>query len=569
MQLKPRSLGLVLLGVVAIGALAYVGVSHTVETRSAQSEQEAAKGPSTLVGMRRLTEQQYRNTIADVFGRKIAVVGRFDPLLRTEGLIGLGAGNARITPSGFQQYYDMARNIAAQVVNEANRGQLISCKPKDPTAADNECASAYFASVGRFLYRRPLEAEEVQVAVKAAESVAAVEHSFYAGIAEGLTTMLVSPRFLYVLENAQPDKSQPNTAMLSAYSKASKLSFLLWNTTPDEVLLDAAGRGELATSDGLARQVDRMIASPRIEQGVRAFASDFLGFDAFANLEKDSEIYPAYVPKVGRDAEEQMLLTIVDHLVVQNADYRDLFTTRKTFMTGSLARLYRTPVSRPDGLWEPYEFPPDDPHGAGILSLMGFLSLNSHPGISSPTLRGKAIRERFLCQHVPDPPGDVDFSNFTDPKSPNLTARDRLTAHRSNATCAGCHKITDPIGLSLERFDGAGQARTAENGAKIEVAGDLDGVNYTDEAGLGKAMRSNPAVPTCVVNRLFQYALGHPFDKNDRQTATLLEKAFEKDGYKVPALLKRITRDENFFRVTLNPENRVAEAQSAVSVPVQ
>src|SRR3954465_6237593 len=158
MHLKLRSLVPVVFVGLAIGALAYVGVSYT---SGGQNKQQVAEGPATLASMRRLTEQQYRNTIGDVFGRNIVGGGRFDPLARTGGLLEVGAGSARVTPSGFEQYYDMAHTIAAQVVSAANRGPLISCKPKDATLPDDECASAYYSSVGRLLYRRPLEKAEV------------------------------------------------------------------------------------------------------------------------------------------------------------------------------------------------------------------------------------------------------------------------------------------------------------------------------------------------------------------------------------------------------------------------
>src|SRR5690606_7737678 len=122
-------------------------------------------------------------------------------------------------------------------------------------------------------------------------------------------------------------------------------------------------------------------------------------------------------------------------------------------------------------------FDENDPR-AGLVSQVGFLAMASHPGRSSPTLRGQAIREHLLCQSVPEPPGDVDFTLFEDPDSSLKTARERLVAHANVPACAGCHKITDPIGLALENFDGAGQFRTTENGAPIDTSGELDGISF-------------------------------------------------------------------------------------------
>src|SRR5262249_6593 len=153
--------------------------------------------------------------------------------------------------------------------------------------------------------------------------------------------------------------------------------------------------------------------------------------------------------------------------------------------------------------WVPYEFPPGDPH-VGILTHASFLSLHSHPGRTSPTLRGRAIREILMCQKVPDPPGNVDFTlvNQTD-NQVHKTARARLAAHATEAMCAGCHKITDPVGLGLENFDSGSDYRSAENGAAIDASGTLDGMRFTNAGELGKALHDSKQVPACLVRNFF------------------------------------------------------------------
>ncbi len=372
--------------------------------------------------------------------------------------------------------------------------------------------------------------------------------SFSDGLSSALANLLVSPQFLFVTDVVEPDPERPDAVRLDAWSKASRLSFLFWNTAPDNALLAAAERGELHTAQGLERQVERLIASPRFETGVRAFFSDMLGFSEFAFLEKDSVIYPAFGVAAARDAREQTLRTIVDHVIALDADYRDLFVTRKTFMTRTLGLVYRVQVNTPKGIWAPYEFAPDDPR-QGIHTQLGFLALNSHPGRSSPTLRGQGIREMLLCQEVPIPPPDVDFSEFNDPDSPNQTARERLLAHSVVPACAGCHKLTDPIGLALENFDGAGQFRETENGVPIDASGDLDDVAFADVSGLGPALRNNAATTACLVNRLYAYASGHSLATRHPMMA-YLEKRFARDGYSVKALMKRIATSQAFMATT-------------------
>src|SRR5262249_13531248 len=160
---------------------------------------------------------------------------------------------------------------------------------------------------------------------------------------------------------------------------------------------------------------------------------------------------------------------------------------RRTFLSSELGALYKLPVNAGSIGWVPYEFPAGDPR-AGILTQIGFLAQYAHPGRSSPTRRGRAIREVLLCQKVPDPPRNVDFSNFENPANPLPTARERLTRHQENPVCAGCHRVTDPVGLGLENFDGAGQFRATERDAKIDPSGVLDGEKFADAAGLGKAV---------------------------------------------------------------------------------
>jgi len=499
--------------------------------------------------MRRLSNEQYRNVIADVFGSHIIVAGEADSLLRTDGLLALGARTARITPSGFEKYYGMARSIAKQVVNERNRASQFFCEPVSGTAPDDACAHQFFSDVGRLLYRRPLTDTELAIPVRAARVGAESKGDFYHGIALGLTGMLTAPQFLFVIDMTEPDPGNPGHVRLTAYSKAARISFLLWNTTPNETLLAAAQIGDLNTRDGLLYHVERMMASPRLEAGVRAFFMDFLHFEDFEILEKDSIIYPAFTIQVIEDAKEQLLLTVLDVLMDRREDYRNLFTTKKTFITGPLARIYRVPTSLPAGnAWVPYEFPKVDPR-AGLIMQVGFSALASHPGRSSPTLRGMAIREAFLCQKVPAPPGDVDFSEFEDPDSPDPTAKDRLSAHSVEPACAGCHKIMDPIGLGLEQLDGIGQFRSTENGALIDASGELDGIPFEDGAGLGRALWQNPATTSCLANRLTEFAFGRPLNGEDRAFMSYLETQFAEDGYRFPELLKKIATSLAFYKV--------------------
>jgi hypothetical protein len=310
----------------------------------------------------------------------------------------------------------------------------------------------------------------------------------------------------------------------------------------------------LLTSEGLNEQLERMLRSPRVEAGLRAFFSDMLGFDSFATLSVDSNLYPKFTKNVHEDAAEQTLRTIVDQMLVKNRDYGQLFVTRETFLTPSLAALYGVPLPRSQELggaipWVAYEFPENDPR-IGILSQASFLSLNSHPGTSSPTLRGKALREKLLCQKVPPPPGNVDFNLVQDTNNPKYkTARQRLTAHSTEAMCAGCHKITDPMGFALENFDTAAGYRTTEHGAPIDATGSLNGKDFDGIQQLAQVVREAPGTTTCLINRAYSYGTARKPTKDERTWLTKLQKELGQDGVKWRDLMRRLTLHSDFFVV--------------------
>ena len=460
--------------------------------------------------------------------------------------LGLGHGAAE---------WRTARAIAAQVVDRDNRGLFVACKPADEKKSDDACAKQFLAKAGRLLYRRPLTTSELQRQVDVAGNMALTVHDFYEGLGLSLAGMLVSPQFLFRHQNVEPDPDHPGTLRLDAYSKASQLSFFLWNSAPDVALLAAAERGELNTDKGLAKQVDRMLTSPRLEGGVRAFFTDMLAFDGFESLAKDAMIYPKFTPEASTDAQEQTLRTIVDVVVTRHGDYRDVFTTPRTFLTPSLGSIYSFPVAKTTpnlapSNWIEVEYLKGDPR-SGILAQASFVSLHSHPGRSSATLRGRALRELILCQRVPDPPGNVTFNVVQDTSNPIYkTARERLLAHATSPACAGCHKITDPIGLALETFDGGGSYRTAENGVPIDTSGTMDGKPFKNSAELGQVIHDNPATSSCLVTRAMSYALGRVARLEEAPWLGSLNQSFANNGYRVPELFRNIVMSPNFFRVS-------------------
>ena len=496
---------------------------------------------------RLLTADQYTNSIAQVFGEDIAssVLPPIPPMARTDGLLASGTAFVGVTSDQVSQIQQAAASIAAQVVDQDHRDFLIPCAPEAKEAADSSCAALFIKESGRLLFRRPLSDSRLVDLVRIADYAAEQTDDFYDGLSLALEAMLISPDFIFIVDRAEVAPDAPDQRRLDAFSLASRLSFLLWNAPPDEILLQEAEAGALHTQEGLTNAVDRMLGSARLEFGVRAFFDDLMAFDEFDSLAKDPVVYPMVTGTTLEHAREQTLRTIVDHLVDQESDYRDLFTTRKTFMSMQLAAVYDTPAG--EG-WSPFEFDEDGPR-LGLLTHVSFLAANSHSVRSSPTLRGKALRETFLCQRVPDPPPDVDFSSLEDAEDA-ATAKERLAVHNTNPSCAGCHLITDPMGLSLENFDGAGRFRETENGASLDIAGELDGIFYDDIAGLAKATRNHPKLSACLINRLYAYGTGGPVSlRDDRDMLAGFEDRFVENEYKLPALLRDIALSHAFSHV--------------------
>ena len=322
---------------------------------------------------------------------------------------------------------------------------------------------------------------------------------------------------------------------------------MLWTTTPDAALLEAAARDELVDDDGLARQVDRLLDSPRLAEAVRALFADLYGFEEIEQglVRKDPALVPAFSQALIEDAREQTLRVNVDQLVDRGTDYRDLFTTRTAFMTRSLGLVYQVPVQTAFG-WERFEFPANGPR-AGLLTHVSVMALRSHPGRSSPTLRGKFVREVLLCQDVPPPPGDIDFSEFAEEGGANRrTARERLTVHVTNEVCAGCHSLMDPIGLGFEQLDGIGVYRQAENGATIDPSGVLDGEPFADARELGEVLARHPALGPCFVESVFRYAVGREVAPGERAFLTALEAQLDASGYRLRDVLRAIVLSDAF-----------------------
>jgi len=510
-----------------------------------------------VIAYRRLTESQYRHAITDVFGKGIEINARFEPELRESGLQAIGNSRLSVTTTGLEQYLTLARSIADQVVDGKDAATRIGCLLAEPKAA--ECAKEFIRTRGRVLFRRPLSEGEVAAYLSSYSRSVSASGQPAKGLKLAMIGMLMSPEFLFRVERAETDPGTPSALRLTGYTKAARLSYALWDAAPDDDLLESARTGSIHTPEELAKQVDRLLASPRLEDGVRAFFTDMLQFESFDTLSKDGATYPKFSQAVADSAREETLKFLVHLLVEKNGDYRDIFTSRETFLNRSLAAVYNVPYPSKEA-WTPFEFSPSSER-SGVLTQVTFLSLFSHPASSSPTVRGAKMYDIFLCTPLPLPPPDVDFSKVQ--ATENGTVRSRLTEHRNNPSCSVCHNVSDPPGLALERFDGLGQFRTLENGQPIDVTAKMGNREFEGSLGLGAFMRDNRMAHQCLVRNVHGFASGRL--TREQSYLDRHRNAFAQSGFKLSALLRSVLNDAEFYKVTLaddKPTGRTANADA-------
>jgi hypothetical protein len=488
--------------------------------------------------LKRLTKEQYENSLRDVLGADLALPSAVEPDIAAAGLLAVGASRTTISGWGVEQYEAAAFSIAAQVMDdEARRASLVPCQPAAVT--DDECSRAFITQLGLRLWRRPLLAEEIDGLVAIARDAATTLDDFYDGLEFALAGLLQSPHFLYRAELG-------SSGSYDDFELATRLSYFLWNTTPDDELLTAAEAGELATEEGLARQAERLIGSDRARQGVRRFFTDLWRLYRLDQLNKDPTLFPHFNTDLGEFAREETLLGI-EHLVFElDGDYRDLFSTGDTFVNRHLAALYGVRAPARDG----FGMVSLSREGGrrGFLGQVSFLALNSHPAASSAVLRGHFVRTVLLCHAIPPPPVNLNTA-LPEPTETARTLRERNVIHLENPSCAGCHSRMDPIGLGFENFDGVGRWRTEDHGAWIDASGDLDGAAFSDPWELAQVVRDHPDLPRCLVESLYEYATGTETAEGERALVDVLAERFAQSGHRIKALLFDVVTSPGFRQV--------------------
>jgi hypothetical protein len=496
--------------------------------------------------LRRLTQLQYRNTVRDLLGPDVVLPANLEPDLAVERLVGMGAAVTGLSARGVEQYESAAYDLAHQALTrESARARVLACTPS--AVVDAVCAESALSSFGRRAWRRPLTAAELQSVVAIAGDAAAALGSFDAGLEFGIAALLQSPHFVYRVEHGEPDASVPGGLRYTDWEMASRLAYFLWNSAPDDALLEAAAAGALTMEAGLAAEVDRMLADPRAREGIRAMFEDKLGLADLDRIAKDPNVYLAWSRELLPAAREETLRLVEALVVDEDADWREMLISQRTFVDRRLAALYGVQAGSIDGFGEVWL--PEEGGRRGFTGQASFLILESHPTSTSVTRRGKYVRERLLCQTLPSPPAGLNTA-IPEPSPDAPTMRDRVAVHLEDPSCASCHQLMDPIGLAYENFDGIGLWRVRENGVVIDPSGDLDGVPFSDAWELSGALHDHPDLSGCLAESLIKIANGRPPAFGERDLLDWHVAGFAEQGHRVRGLLRELVLGPTFRRLS-------------------
>ncbi len=513
----------------------------------APPEQAAMVGPAPL---RRLTNGEYLNALHDLFPNQSPTL----PALPNDAIIG-GFDNAieAQAPSdvAIARYETIANLYAAgATADDPSVKALVGCDWSTPALATN-CATQFITQTGRRIFRRPLTSDEIaRLQTKFAGWQSAVD---FAGAVElTLSTMLQSPQFIYRPEPVVIVGDEPNEVVpVEPYALASRLSFFLWSSTPDDVLLDAAESGALATDDGIRAQAERMLEDDRARRTLWSFHRQWLGLDLVLTAEqtyRTPDIDPNWTSATAISAEKETEL-FVENTLMSGGTLRDLLLSPRAWVDGEMSRIYGLPAPADPSAFAAVDLPTSE--RAGVLTRVAFLAGTSHRGGTSPPIRGNAVQLRLLCELPVSPPPNADLSTPTaPPNSGPQTTRMLFEARTSPAMCQGCHASLNGIGFGFENFDAAGAHRATEQGLPIDSSGvligtDVDGA-FDGALELSAKLERSAMVRRCATQEWLRYALGRAPVDVELPLLDAWTSAFEASHGDVRALLVSIVCSPTF-----------------------
>ena len=460
---------------------------------------------------------------------------------------GMNAGNAAFEglpgPPVLGRIEVIGPHNVTGVSETPSRERILICRPAGATD-EADCAKKILASLARRAYRRDIFDADLDPLLETFEA-ARRNKGFEASIAAALREVLLAPEFLFRLEFDPPEASPGDARPITEFELASRLSFFLWSSIPDDELLDVASEARLKDPAMLERQVRRMLGSPRSGTLADNFAGQWLGLRALGRSRPDPKTYPDFDPSLMAAFQKETRF-FIRSVIRENRSILDLLGADYTYLNERLARNYGI-----DGVVGPgfrrvslakY------PQRGGLLGHGGILLLTSHPAKTSPVLRGKWILDNLLNSPPPPPPANVPPLDESPSDGRKLTTREQVERHQAEPGCASCHARIDPLGFALENFDVMGRWRTEDEGEEIDSSGSLpSGETFSGPEGLKDLLLSRPGpFARATVERLMTYALGRELDPRDQPAVRQILRDAEGDGYRFADLVLGVVRSPPF-----------------------
>jgi Protein of unknown function (DUF1592)/Protein of unknown function (DUF1588)/Protein of unknown function (DUF1587)/Protein of unknown function (DUF1595)/Protein of unknown function (DUF1585) len=483
--------------------------------------------------VRRLNRAEYDNTVRDLLGETTRFSDTFPPDDGAEGFTNV-ADALSISPLLVERYEAAAEKLADTAVANPT---IITCEPTPATG--DACATEILSRFARRAWRRPVSTDEVARLVSVVHAAEATSLPFAAAIQVAIKTTLLSPSFLFRIE-LDADPTDPKPHALDDYELASRLSYFLWSSMPDDVLFAYAGAKKLSEPRVFDLEVRRMLADPKAKALIDNFASQWL-LHTLAGATPDATIFPSFDDglRASMGLETQAFL---GSFLFGDQSLPDMLDARFSFLDARMAAHYGIKGVTST---EPVRVSlPAGSHRGGLLTHASVLTMTAVATRTSPVRRGEWVLSELLCSPPPPPPPGIPALSETISVG---TMRERMEAHRKNPVCATCHTQMDPIGFALEHYDAVGRWRNTDQGQPIDASGVLPGGQAIDGATeLAAAIKKDPRFERCATRKLYTYALGRVPEPFDAQRLAGLTATFAAGGHRTRDLIVDIVHSDAF-----------------------
>jgi hypothetical protein len=482
---------------------------ETSTTEPGDDEYEAGECVTERAPLTRLNRWEYRRTLEDLFpNTDLASLSReLDGLEHPASPNDHGFDNyaADLEPSKehVEYYFYYGEAVAERVMQTQEEVDRImpSCEPQGGNYT--ECGREFLETFGTKVFRRPLSDEQLDYYDKYYEAPPEGA-TFEQATQLTLQLMLAAPEFIYRIEEPAEQAAVGQPVRVDAYSLASRMSYFLWGSMPDDELMAAAANGDLDTQEGVRAEAERMMENPRAIEAFLHFHENWLKLEELDHTTKsDSDNFDHDTREAMREETEQFLAEIIFR---DNGSLDDLLVSRETFVNARLAELYG--LTAPTEEWEPATLP--EGQRAGIFTQPTFLASRAHPDKPSPVLRGSYIIQDVMCMKLGSPPDDAESqaSEAADALEPPFTNREYYDATTMQGACKSCHTDINGVGYAFENYDTMGRWRDQDNGMEVDASGGIFDYRYDDAVGLMHVLKESERVESCVTEKWMRYARG-------------------------------------------------------------